>query len=212
MVELFLNNRWSFLILAETVFWITVMTALTLRYWFNKPKAAVVVFLFTLVNEIWILFLGILDIKDTGELSTFQIIIVIIILYSLILGKYDLRKLDRFLFRSVARLKGTKIIEETKNNELFGISKAKEEIKQFCLHCLLFLLAHVVFLLVLFFMSKETRTDSLMNQIAWLYSQFQNNKVLIQVSKVWSVILLIDGIRSISYLIFPKKEIEKKNY
>ena len=56
-----------------------------------------------LVNEVFILTLGVVDYYQTGKFSNFQIITVIILLYAVFYGKKDLKKLDIFAQKSVAK-------------------------------------------------------------------------------------------------------------
>lgn len=208
MIQFIIDYRWNLLILAEIFFWISLFIATTLRYWFEKPKAALLVFILTLVNELWILYLGVLDLRQTGKLSIFQIIVVIIILYTLVLGKYDLKKVDRFIYRTIARIRG-KPITDSQEMKLYGMAKAKEELKVFSLHVILFLGVHAVFYLMLYAVNQDAHPISSGELIPWLQEQFQNNYALVLVNKIWSAFLLLDGIISFSYLLFPKNESNK---
>ena len=82
-----------------------------------------------LVNEVFILTLGVVDYYQTGKFSNFQIITVIILLYAVFYGKKDLKKLDIFAQKSVAKWRNepAPIIEE--QVELIGMAYAKQEIK-----------------------------------------------------------------------------------
>ena len=87
-----------------------------------------------LVNEVFILTLGVVDYYQTGKFSNFQIITVIILLYAVFYGKKDLKKLDIFAQKSVAKWRNepAPIIEE--QVELIGMAYAKQEIKNWVLH------------------------------------------------------------------------------
>lgn len=82
-----------------------------------------------LINEVFILTLGVVDYYQTGKFSNFQIITVIILLYAVFYGKKDLKKLDIFVQKSVAKWRNepAPIIEE--QVELTGMAYAKQEIK-----------------------------------------------------------------------------------
>ncbi|WP_159885767.1 hypothetical protein [Paenibacillus puerhi] len=205
MLEFLTHHRWNFLILAEAVFWISLLIAITMRYWFDKPKAALAAIMLTLINELWILFLAILDLKQTGQLSVFQIVIVILIVYTLVLGKRDLKKVDRFIHRKVARFKGREVPEHLQEVK-YGMAKAKEELKGFGLHVLLFLSVHAVFYLLLYFVNRELHPVPPGAWVPWLKEQFHQHQTLVQVNKIWSVLLVLDAVISFSYLLFPKKE------
>ncbi|GFN32981.1 hypothetical protein [Paenibacillus xylaniclasticus] len=210
MLDFITDYRWYFLLIAEGVFWITLLTAIVLKYWFDQSKAAFFTFVITLVNELWILFLGIVDVNQMSQLSGFQIIIVIILLYTLFFGKHQLKRVDRFLSRMVARIK--KMPPPVHKDAVkYGKDKAIEEFKQFGLHVIMFLTAHAIFYAFLYFGNRDQFPALFGQWIPWLREQFQLNEALVQMNKIWSALLLLDAVISISYLIFPKKSDELKN-
>ena len=118
-----------FLIGAEIVFWLSAIGFFLLRYGFRLKKASFIMGIVLLVNEVFILTLGVVDYYQTGKFSNFQIITVIILLYAVFYGKKDLKKLDIFAQKSVAKWRNepAPIIEE--QVELIGMAYAKQEIK-----------------------------------------------------------------------------------
>ncbi|MFP3670809.1 hypothetical protein SB717_37630, partial [Priestia sp. SIMBA_032] len=74
-----------------------------LRYGFRLKKASFIMGIVLLVNEVFILTLGAVDYYQTGKFSNFQIITVIILLYAVFYGKKDLKKLDIFAQKLVAK-------------------------------------------------------------------------------------------------------------
>lgn len=82
-----------------------------------------------LVNEVFILTLGVVDYYQTGKFSNFQIITVIILLYAVFYGKKDLKKLDIYVQKLVAKWRNepAPIIEEPL--EVTGRAHAKQEMK-----------------------------------------------------------------------------------
>ncbi|WP_127529527.1 hypothetical protein [Paenibacillus kobensis] len=210
MFDFIAEHIWQFLVIAEAIFWITMLTAITLKYWFGHKKAAFSVFVFTIVNELWILFLGIVDMRQSNELTGFQIIIIILLLYTLLLGKHQMQKIDRSLYRVVARIKKEQTPAHVREVK-YGKDKAIEEMKLFGLHVLLFLSAHAVFYLFVYFGNRELNPVPSGHLIDWLRGQFQLNESLVQMNKIWSVVLLLDALISFSYLFLPKKPDETKD-
>ena len=85
-----------------------------------------------------------MDYYQTGKFSNFQIITVIILLYAVFYGKKDLKKLDIFVQKSVAKWRNepAPIIEE--QVELTGMAYAKQEIK-IGYYILFYSLVHIFF-------------------------------------------------------------------
>lgn len=137
--------RWYFLIGAEIVFWLSAIGFFLLRYGFRLKKASFIMGIVLLINEVFILTLGVVDYYQTGKFSNFQIITVIILLYAVFYGKKDLKKLDIFAQKLVAKWRNepAPIIEE--QVELTGMAYAKQEIKNWVLHLSLFVVVHIFF-------------------------------------------------------------------
>ncbi|MGN4629231.1 hypothetical protein ACTFQO_12365 [Bacillus cereus group sp. MYBK29-1] len=191
--------RWYFLIGAEIVFWLSAIGFFLLRYGFRLKKASFIMGIVLLVNEVFILTLGVVDYYQTGKFSNFQIITVIILLYAVFYGKKDLKKLDIFAQKLVAkwRNESAPIIEE--QVELTGMAYAKQEIKNWVLHLSLFVVVHIFF----FFLYGLAPVEQWRN---WLETGIVLNKSASRVSQVWAIILLVDAAISFSYVLFPKKE------
>ncbi|EEK76231.1 Integral membrane protein [Bacillus cereus R309803] len=162
-------------------------------------KASFIMGIVLLVNEVFILTLGVVDYYQTGKFSNFQIITVIILLYAVFYGKKDLKKLDIFAQKLVAKWRNepAPIMEE--HVELTGMAYAKQEIKNWVLHLVLFVGVHIFFFFAYGFIPFEQWGN-------WLESGIVLNKAASRVSQVWAIILLVDTVISFSYVLFPKKE------
>ncbi|PFE45860.1 hypothetical protein [Bacillus cereus] len=191
--------RWYFLIGVEIVFWLSAIGFFLLRYGFRLKKASFIMGIVLLVNEVFILTLGVVDYYQTGKFSNFQIITVIILLYAVFYGKKDLKKLDIFARKLVAKWRNepAPIMEE--QVEITGIAYAKQEIKNWVLHLVLFVAVHIFFFFAYGLIPFEQWGN-------WLESGIVLNKTASRVSQVWALIFLIDTAISFSYVFFPKKE------
>lgn len=106
MFEWIVEHRWSLLITAEVTFWLSTLAFLIMRYGFRLHKVSHILLAFTLLNEGWIIALGAIDFQQTGKFSTYQIIILAILIYALTYGKQDAKRLDRFVQRKILELRG----------------------------------------------------------------------------------------------------------
>ncbi|WP_369901869.1 hypothetical protein [Bacillus manliponensis] len=191
--------RWAFLIGAEIIFWCSVMSFFLLRYMFKLKKASFIAGIVLLLNEIFILSLGIIDYLETGKFSQFQIIIVIILLYAIFYGKKDLRKLDFFIQKQVAKWRGEEIQTSEAPVELTGWAHTKEELKGWGIHVLLFVSVHIVFFFLYGFIPVAEWSN-------WLETGIVQNKEMSRISQIWGIVFLVDTVIAFSYVIFPKKE------
>lgn len=211
MMDFILENKWQFLIMAEAFFWIFLLTFLTVRYWFNLKKLSIVFFFLFIINDLWIATMGFLDYLKTGNFTSYQVAILIIIVYALTYGKSDFRKLDIFIQKKVAKLKGQPIPELKGPEKLYGKDLARQERKHFSLHLLIFAVVHVVLFFVYGLSDQITQTQNIEQLLSEWFSSKEahypfNNASMNNLSRIWTLVLIIDGVTSLSYTFFPKNE------
>ncbi|RAL26948.1 hypothetical protein [Thermoflavimicrobium daqui] len=202
MFEFFSNYRFAFLIGAEVTFWILITSFFALRYLFRFEKASILAIPLILANELFIAFLGYIDYKITGQFSRFQIIVIIILIYSLTYGKKDFKRLDHFIKRKIAKWRGEPIPSELEEVKLYGWAHTKSELKQWCIHLLVYITVHIIFIFT-FGLNTEVLHDL---SSALEKGQLFKNESITSLSYVWSIIFVIDTIITLSYVISPKKK------
>lgn len=106
MIDFILNYKWYFFVVGEVIFWGSIIGFLLLRYVFNLNRLNKYLIMLWLLSDLWLVTLGMLDYMRTGHFNTFQIIIIIAVIYAFTEGKKDIKKLDRFVNRTVHKWKG----------------------------------------------------------------------------------------------------------
>ncbi|ASV67932.1 hypothetical protein MKX67_22165 [Cytobacillus sp. FSL W7-1323] len=209
-MDFILDHKWEFFIAAEVIFWISILSFLILRYWFKLNKLSFLFFGIFIVNDLWIATMGFMDYMRTGEFTSYQVVILIVIVYAFTYGKSDFRKLDRFIQKKVANWRGETINIEDQVKELDGKEFAAVERKHFFMHLLIFLGVHI--LLALFLgLSNQFSTISSIGDFfqQWFASSNAafpfDHSATNNLSRIWTIILVIDGLISFSYTIFPKE-------
>ncbi|MBM7553498.1 hypothetical protein [Thalassobacillus pellis] len=155
--------------------------------------------------------MGFFDYLRTGEFTSYQIIVLILIVYAFTYGKSDFKKLDRYIQTKVAAWKGEPLPEKEKLKKLSGKEHAKKERKQFYIHLIIYMALHVIFALLFGFSDSILQAGSTGGFLdAWFDASDStipfNNTNVNNVTRIWTLILVIDGIISLSYTLFPKKE------
>lgn len=82
------------------------------RYFFNKSRfsfAFIVLFIFLLLIEGM---LGLYVYRQTGEISTFLIVITFFIIYAFTFGIMDFIRLDRWMRKNIGKLRGVNLLTE----------------------------------------------------------------------------------------------------
>ncbi|MBO2535967.1 hypothetical protein [Rummeliibacillus suwonensis] len=211
-MEFVLENKWIFLVIAEAVFWICLITFLVLRYWFNLNKLSMLFVAIFIINDLWIAAMAFMDYMNTGKFSSYQIIIMVIIIYAMTFGKSDFKKLDFYIKRKVAQLKGETLTSLNPPKQYYGLEYAILEWKQFLFHFVIFGIVHGM-LFFIFGISKDIGEIASINQLFTLWFDKNNGQIPFDntsannFSRIWLLVLTIDFVITLSYSIFPKKPV-----
>ncbi|CAN5655862.1 hypothetical protein BH18ACT11_BH18ACT11_20610 [soil metagenome] len=104
-MDFLMDYKWVLLVGAETSFWLLSVAFLVLRYWAGFERASIVFLVLIVVDNLVILGLGVMDYLLTGEFETYQITILIVLLYGVTFGKRDFKRLDAYLKRKITKRK-----------------------------------------------------------------------------------------------------------
>ena len=91
--------KWILAIGLELAFWVMLAAFLVLRYRFGMEGITRLFVIGVVLDTAGILALGIWDFAETGAVSSYTILIVALLGYSLTFGKKDMRRLDRWMAR-----------------------------------------------------------------------------------------------------------------
>lgn len=195
-MSVFVDYKWHILITAEVLFWVFSTTFLILRYWFQLNRASLIFLVLFIVNDLFILFLGVWDYMQTGQFSNYQLIIAVILIYALTYGRKDFKRLDRYLKRKVESWKQpSRPVAQTDRAEQkqrgFDWEHARRERSGWYKHLFIFLFAYGSYRL-----------------LTWLQWEVISFNVLSNIFYIWTIIFIVDTIYSLSFTLFPRKKRE----
>src|ERR1700737_5175664 len=95
--------RWVLLIATEVMFWTGLVAFFALRYGLKRPALSRLVVIFVIAEHIALFVFGVVDFILTRTWDLYQGIIVGILLYALIWGRKDLKRLDGWVALRVER-------------------------------------------------------------------------------------------------------------
>ncbi|WP_308215155.1 hypothetical protein [Sinobaca sp. H24] len=110
MEELLLGYYWELFIAAEILSIICLLLFGVLRYIWNAPGRSLLflwIFLFLLILEA---VLALYVYRQTGEVSSFLIVVVVFVIYACTFGVFDFIKLDRWMRGKIGRLRGVELL------------------------------------------------------------------------------------------------------
>ncbi|WP_442916906.1 hypothetical protein [Lysinibacillus sp. 54212] len=168
------------IVAAEIGFWIVIILGLTLRYVFNYKKVGTFFLFLTPVIDLFLLIITATDLLKGGTATMAHAIAAIYLGVSVAFGKSIIRWADeRFLY--YIKKEGTKPEKKT------GFAFARNSLKGSFQH----LFAYIIgagFLSILIYLVNDPDRSS----------------IFFETLKVWSLVLGIDFIISISYFIWPR--------
>ncbi|MGN5650336.1 hypothetical protein [Bacillus sp. Brlt_9] len=172
---------WS-IVAAEIGFWIVIIIGLTLRYVFNFKKMGSFFLLLTPVIDLFLLIVTAIDLLKGGEPTKYHAIAAIYLGVSIAFGKSMVRWADvRFLY--YIKKEGTKPEKKT------GYAYARNSLKGSFQHLLAFIIGAGFLFILIYLVNDADRTS-----------------ILFDTLKVWSIVLGIDFIISISNFIWPPRK------
>lgn len=204
--------QWEIFIVLEVLSFIFLFAFIVLRYITIKQKLShlfLVLFFVCMVFEVALAFQVY---RVTGELSTFQIVIGIFLIYACTFGISDFKKLDRYIKGKIEKWRGVQLLTE---EDLIKMKQAKDpkviarknRIWWFA-HAAVFVIAH--FLFWQYYGSDINDFSFYLTDITWWEEEgFENgpfqDEMIDQISKIWTIIFGLDTIISWSYTFFPSK-------
>lgn len=172
----------AWIIAAEIAFWIVILIALVFRYRFNKPKLSIFFFALTPVIDLLLILLTAMDLKAGTPASASHGIAAIYIGVSIAYGKTMITWADEKFQQWFLKI-------QIEKQRLTGLAKGIHEVKMLGLHVLAYIISTSLLYAMIVFIGQHTDTSS-----------------LLQVMKIWGIVLIIDAVISLSYVIFPGKK------
>ncbi|WP_068672196.1 hypothetical protein [Oceanobacillus sp. Castelsardo] len=212
-MDVILRYQWEIFILVEVLSVVFILLFGIVRYGFNKQKLSLsflFVFILLLFLEAGLAFFIYME---TGEFSTFQIIITIFLIYACTFGISDFKKLDRWMRLKIGNWRGIDLLTE---RDKYVIKKQKDPryiAKKYryssMIHFLLFMIAQLIFLS--YSLDSMEQALAYLTDLSWVGTENveetpYSNETLYGISMVWGLVFIIDFIYSWSYTIFPSKQ------
>ncbi|PWA13235.1 hypothetical protein DCC39_01960 [Pueribacillus theae] len=211
-MDFILSLQWELFIAAEVLSMGALVLFGIVRYLMNRKKLSllfIVAFLVFLVLEA---LLAVVVYRETGEISTFQIVITIFVIYACTFGIFDFMKLDRWMRKKIGGWRGEELLTEKD----YRIMERNKDPKYLARKYRWTSLAHLVVFVVVqsvFWMYGTDSWEELLGYIrdlSWIEAGTYEespypNETVYSIGMIWGLIFIIDFIWSWSYTIFPSK-------
>lgn len=212
-MDFIIDYQWEIFIIAEVLSLVSILLFGVVRYILSKQKLSLLFLLLFIGLLILEAALAILIFRETGEISTFQIIITIFVIYACTFGINDFKKLDRWMRLKIGNWRGVDLLTE-KDKIVMNKQKdpryiAKKYRYSSIIHLLIFIIVQAMF----WFYSLNSMEEavSYLTDLSWIGTENIEdapylNETLYRISMIWGFVFIIDFIYSWSYTIFPSKQ------
>lgn len=215
MGDVIVNYQWEIFISLEVLATICLIAFLVSRYALKKDtlsRSFLIVFLGSFGLEAilaWVVY------QQTGEISTFQIVIAIFIVYACTFGISDFKHLDRYIKLKIGQWRNVDLLTD-EEKKIMAQAKdpnviAKRNRRWWYTHALAFFIVHYIFWIK--FGNHGHDFVYYLTDLSWwedIGIESENSpftdEFVQQISKVWVIIFVIDTVISWSYTIFPAKK------
>lgn len=212
MTNFMLTYQWEIFIIAEVLSWVSLLFFGIVRYFLNKQRLSslfLIVFIGLIAFEA---ILGWLIYQETGEISSFQIIITIFVVYACTFGISDFKKLDRWMRKHIGKWRNVQLLTETDIEIMNKLKDPKSVAKRYrktsTIHLLVFVLVQAGF-----WTYGNEGIQSLLayaKDLSWIGTENvaetpYANETIYRISMIWGLVFIVDFIWSWSYTIFPSK-------
>lgn len=205
--------QWEIFIALEVLSVVSLLVFGFFRYVLNKRKLsvlAIVAFLGLLVAEAGV---ALLIYKETKEISTFQIVVIIFLLYACTFGIFDFLKLDRWMRKTIGKWRGVELLTKEDHRIMERQKDPVRLARKYRLTSTIHLLVFVIGQGILWWYgtgSVEAMVGYL-TDLTWIESGTAAdspyaNDIAFSFGMVWLIVFIADFIYSWSYTIFPSKK------
>lgn len=211
-MTLLLNYYWEIFIVLEISAFIILLVFLFIRYFFMKSELSFIFLILFIMMLILEAVLAFVVYKQTGEFTTFQVVIGIFIIYALTFGVNDFKRLDRYVKQKVGSWRGVDLLTEEDKEKIAYLKDPKVIARRsryaFYMHTLIFVSGIIV--LWIYNGNKDYSLLYFLKNLEWFEDvlaspqPFKNEQITSGV-RLWIIIYILDSIINLSYTLFPGK-------
>jgi len=212
-LEFILTYQWNIFIIIEILSLASLLLFGVFRYFFSKRKFSLLfigAFLGLLIIEA---LLGLYVYLETGEISTFTVVIMVFLVYACTFGIVDFIRLDRWMRDKVGKFRHVDLLTEKDRRIMARNRDPKYLAKKYRITSTIHLVIFIIGQAVLWSMGTDSIAEAkgYLTDLSWVEDGAYENspypsEALFSVGMIWVIVFVVDFIYSWSYTIFPDKK------
>lgn len=208
-----INNHWAIFIALEISSLLFLILFALIRYWITNKRFGsmfLILFIGALVFEALLAFIVY---RETGEISTFQIVIVIFIIYASTFGISDFKRLDRYIKQKVGKWKGIDLLTKEEKDIISHLQDPKVIARRsrywFYAHTVVIVIGLLIFWTM--YGNKDYSQLHFVMNLEWFNDEDITpqpflNDTIVNIVRLWLIVYIVDSIINWSYTIFSNEK------
>lgn len=208
-----IDYQWELFIIAEVLSVVSLVLFCIVRYFFNKRSLSILFIVAFLVLLIVEAILGLYVYVQTGEVSTFTIIITIFVIYACTFGVFDFIRLDRWMRKKIGKLRGVELLSSKDYEIIKRNSNPAYVAKKYRISSLIHLVVFGIVQTIFWSLGTESIAEmkGYLMDLSWIEEGASENSpypndTLFFIGVIWGIVFIVDFIYSWSYTLFPSKK------
>lgn len=211
-MDFILDYHWNIFITIEILSLISLLLFGVFRYFFSKRRFSLV-FIASFLGLLFIeALLGLYVYLQTGEISTFLIIIMVFLVYACTFGIVDFIRLDRWMRDKIGKFRGVNLLTDKDLRIIKRNRDPKYVAKKYRVSSIIHLVIFVIGQSTLWAIGTDTMAEAkgFLTDLSWIEDGTSKNSpysndMLYGVGMIWGIAFVADFIYSWSYTLFPDK-------
>lgn len=202
-----ISYQWHIFITLEIISVLSALLFIVLRYGFKKRALSSFFLLLFILPLLLEALLAYTIYQQTGEITSFHIVVGLFVLYACTLGVSDFKKLDRKLRKWIGERRGENLLTE---RDLYLLAREKDSRYLQKKSIFYFALHTIIFSLFIFIMWSKYGNTHFTFSMQWFSDakaiQPFTSELATNILQVWIVVYIIDSLINLSYIFFPSKK------
>lgn len=210
MMQFLVDYQWIIFITLEVLSFIALILFGVLRYALNKRKLSMIAIMMFLAFLIVEALLAIFIYQETKEISSFQIVVGIFVIYACTFGVLDFIKLDRWMRKKVGKRRNIELLTRKDYAVLNRQKDPRYVARKYRISSIIHLVIFGIVQIVLWSYGTADFKEMLtfLRDFSWIEDgTYENspyaNEISYSVGIIWGIVFIVDFIYSWSYTIFP---------
>ena len=208
-----IDYQWELFIIAEVLSVVSLVLFCIVRYFFNKRSLSILFIVAFLVLLIVEAILGLYVYVQTGEVSTFTIIITIFVIYACTFGVFDFIRLDRWMRMKIGKMRGVELLSSKDYEIIKRNSNPTYVAKKYRISSLIQLVELAISQTIFWSLGTDSIAEmkGYLMDLSWIEEGASENSpypndTIFYIGVIWGIVFIVDFIYSWSYTLFPSKK------